>query len=101
MAGSATALAVTRRAAGHFFVTGALWTGVVVGLAVALGVGLGLTDHAPHDLLHVVYGVLAVGVLPGAAIVAAGRTGPRQTVVWAIAAIVLVIIILRLFQTGG
>ena len=101
MAGSATALALTRRPAGSFFVAGALWTGLVVGLAAVLGVGAAIADHAPHDLLHIVYGVLAVGVMPGAAIVAGGRTGPRQTVVWAIAGIVLVILILRLFQTGG
>jgi hypothetical protein len=101
MAGSAIALALTRRAAGSFFVAGALWTGLVVGLAAALGVGVAIADHVPHDLLHVVYGALAVGVMPGAAIVAGGRTGPRQMVIWAIAGIVLVIVILRLFQTGG
>lgn len=101
MAGSAAALALTRRAAGSFFVAGALWTGLIVGLAAMLGVGVAVTDHVPHDLLHVVYGALAVGVLPGAAIVASGRKGPRQAVVWAIAGIVLVIIVLRLFQTGG
>jgi hypothetical protein len=92
---------MTRRTAGSFFVAGTLWTGLVIGLAAALGVGVAITDHAPHDLLHVVYGVLAVGALPGAAIVAGARTGPRQTVVWAVAGIVLVILILRLFQTGG
>ena len=48
-----------------------------------------------------VYGVLAVSVVPGAAIVASGRTGQRQAVVWAIAGIVLVILVFRLFQTGG
>jgi hypothetical protein len=101
MAGSAAALAFRRRPAGSFLVAGALWTGLVVGLAAVLGVGSAMVDHAPHDFLHVVYGVLAVGVLPGAAIVAGGRTGPRQTVVWAVAGIVLVILILRLFQTGG
>ncbi len=51
-------------------------------------------------MLHVVYGALAVGLVPGAAIVAGGRTRPRQTIVWAVAGIVLVILILRLFQTG-
>jgi hypothetical protein len=101
IAGSATALALTRRTIGSFFLAGALWTGIVVGLAAVLGVGTAITDHAPRDPLHIVYGALAVGVMPGAAIVAGGRTGPRRTVVWVIAAIVLVILILRLFQTGG
>lgn len=98
---SATALALKRRAAGSFFVAGLVWTGLLVGVAAALGVGVAISDHAPRDLLHLVYGVLAVGLLPGAAIVAGGRTGLRQTVVWAIAGLVLVILVLRLFQTGG
>ena len=101
MAGSATALALTRRTAGSFFLAGMLWTGLVIGLAAVLGVGVAIADHFPHDLLHPVYGVLAVGVMPAAAIVAGGRRGPRQALVWAIAGIVLVILILRLFQTGG
>lgn len=101
VAGWATALAVTRRPAGSFFIAGALWTGLVVGLAAVLGIGVAATDHVPRDPLHIVYGALALGVVPGAAIVAGGRTGPRQAVVWAIAGIVLVILIMRLFQTGG
>ncbi len=100
-AGSATALALTRRPTGAFFLAGVLWTGIVVGLAALIGVGVAITDRPPQDVLHIVYGPLAVGLLPGAAIVAGGQTGSRQTVVWAVAGIVLVILILRLFQTGG
>jgi hypothetical protein len=70
-------------------------------VAALLGVGAALVDHFPHDLLHPVYGVLAVSVIPGAAFIAGGRTGQRQGVVWAIAGIVLVILVFRLFQTGG
>jgi len=66
-----------------------------------LGVGVAITDHVPRDPLHIVYGALAVGVVPGAALVAGGRADPRRTVVWAIAGIVLCILVLRLFQTGG
>ena len=100
LAGAATALALTRRPVGSFLVAGALWTGLVVGLTAVLGVGVAITDHWPRDMLHVVYGALAVGLVPGAAIVAGGRTRPRQAIVWAVAGIVLVILILRLFQTG-
>lgn len=101
IAGWATVLALTRRAAGSFFVAGVLWAGLVVSFAAVVGVGVALTDHAPRDVLHVVYGVLAVGLLPGAAVVAGGRTGPGRPIVWAVAGIVLVILVLRLFQTGG
>jgi len=101
IAGSAIALALTRRTAGSFFVAGTLWTGFVVGLAAVFGIGVAITDHVPGDPLHIVYGVLAVGVVPGAAVVAGGRSDRGRSVVWAIAGIVLVIIVLRLFQTGG
>ena len=101
IAGSAIALAITRRPIGSFFVAGVLWTGIVVGLTAALGIWSAITDHAPHDPLHLVYGALAVGLVPGAAMVARGRGGPQQMVIWAIAGIVLVILVLRLFQTGG
>ena len=66
-----------------------------------LGLGVAITDHIPRDPLHIVYGALAVGVVPGAAIVAGERTDVRRTVIWAIAGIVLAILVLRLFQTGG
>jgi hypothetical protein len=101
LAASATVLALTRRTAGSFFVAGTLWTGFVIGLSAVIGIGVAITDHVPGDPLHIVYGVLAVGVVPGAAVVAGGRSDRRATVVWAIAGIVLVIIVLRLFQTGG
>lgn len=101
LAGSATVLALSRRATGSFFIAGALWTAFVVGLAGVFGIAVAITERAPQDPLHIVYGVLAVGVIPGAAIVASGRPGPRQAAVWAIAGVVLLIIVLRLFQTGG
>jgi hypothetical protein len=101
VAGSATILALTRRAAGSFFLAGVLWTGLVAGVAAVLGVAVAVSDHPPRDPLHIVYGALAVGLVPGAAIVAGGRTAARRTIVWAIAGTVLVILIVRLFQTGG
>lgn len=101
MVGSATVLALTRRAPGSFFLAGTLWAGLVVGAAAVLGIGVAITDKVPDDPLHIVYGALAFGVVPGAALVAGGRTDTRRTVVWAIAGIVLTILVLRLFQTGG
>jgi hypothetical protein len=101
MAGSATVLALTRRGLGSFFIAGTLWAGLVVGAAAVLGIGVAITDHVPRDPLHIVYGALAVGVVPGAALLASGRTDARRAVVWAIAGIVLTILVMRLFQTGG
>jgi hypothetical protein len=72
-----------------------------VAVAALFGIGVAVTDHPPRDALHLIYGLLAVSALPAAALVARGRTGAEAAVVWMIAGIVLVILILRLFQTGG
>ncbi len=101
IAAAATFLALTRRATGSFFLAGALWTGLVVALAAVLGVGVALTDHAPRDPLHIVYGVLAIGVVPGAAIVAGDRRVVARRSCGRLPGIVLVVLVMRLFQTGG
>jgi hypothetical protein len=93
--------ALRGRGPGAFFQAGVLWTGFVLVGAAALGIGVALADGFPQDPLHVIYGALAAGTLPGAAIVAGRRTGQGQSVVWAIAGIVLVILVLRLYQTAG
>lgn len=98
---SAVVLAAARRAPVPFFVGGVVWAGLALVLTALAGIAVALTDHPPRDPLHIVYGLLAVAALPGAAVVARGRVGPAQAVVWAIAGIVLVILVLRLFQTGG
>jgi hypothetical protein len=97
---STIALAVAKRAPSTFLLGGVLWAGLTIAAAAAAGLLVALTDHPPRDPLHVVYGVLAVAGFPGAVVVARGREGPRQTFVWAIAAIVIVILVLRLFQTA-
>lgn len=97
----AAVLVVQRRSPPTFYLGGVLWAGLVVALAALSGVGTALADSPPGDPLHVVYGVLAVVALPGAAVIARGRTGRAVTVVWAIAGVVLVILVLRLFQTSA
>jgi hypothetical protein len=98
---SAVVLAAARRAPAPFFVGGVVWAGLAVVVTALVGIGVALTNHPPRDPLHILYGLLAGAALPGAAVAARGRAGPAQAVVWAIAGIVLVILVLRLFQTGG
>ena len=95
-------LLATRRPLRPSLVGGLVWVVGLLGLTSLLGVLVWATTHPPKDLLHLVYGVLAISVLPGAW--ALGRSRPdarRQVLVLAVASIVLAILVLRLFQTGG
>jgi len=98
---SMVALALTRRGPSTFVLGGVLWAGLAISASALAGLALALTDHPPRDPLHIVYGLLALVGLPGAAIIVRDRPGPAQAAVWAIAGVVVLIIILRLFQTGA
>jgi hypothetical protein len=83
------------------FTAGVIWTFLVVGATGLLGLAVAIGEHPPRDGLHVVYGLLGAATLPGAFVVASGRTERQRSLVWAIAGIVMAILVLRLFQTGG
>ena len=101
MAVSTVALALTGREPRPFVLGGVIWAGLAIAAAALAGSAAALSDGPPGDPLHVVYGVLAVVALPGAGLVARGRVGHAQTVIWAIAAVIVVILVLRLFQTAA
>ena len=94
-------LVVARRAPGPLFRVNLIWVEVVVAAAAAVGGLFLLTGGGPQDALHTLYGVLAVAALPIAASYAGGRSDRQAAVTWLIATIVLLILVLRLFQTGG
>jgi hypothetical protein len=94
-------LLLLRRPPGTLFLGSLIWLVAVIGLAAILGAATALSSAPPGDPLHIVYGVLALAVLPGAAFVASGRTGRQQAIVATIAAVVLTILLFRLLQTGG
>jgi hypothetical protein len=78
---------------------------ILLGIALAtidalLGIVLLAVGHAPMDLLHVVYGGVALVVLPAARW--AGRSGDlRRRALWVAAGcVVLLGVLLRLVQTG-
>ncbi len=97
-------LLVTRRPVQPILVGGLVWVAILLGASGLLGILSALTVAPPSDALHVVYGVLAIAVLPGAwAIARAGaRDDARRTVVvLVVASVVQLILVFRLFQTGG
>ena len=91
----------TRRAPGSLFLGNLIWVFLAVAAAAALGVATLVSGGPLRDGLHVVYGVLAVGVLPGAMLIASGRAGRQRSIVAAVGMIVLVILLARLLQTGA
>jgi hypothetical protein len=94
-------LATTRRTAGPMLYGALVWVLVAIGAAGLVGLVLALTSKPPSDPLHVLYGVLAAAALPGGALIARDRAAGQRTVVLAITMTVLLILVVRLFQTGG
>lgn len=102
ISGWAVMLAVTRRSIPPILLGGLVWALIMLALSGLAGVATALAVAPPGDPLHIVYGLLAVAVLPGAWGIAGLRRDPRRTVVvLAIASVVLLILVVRLFQTGG
>ena len=98
--GWSVTLVVIRRSPGTLFLGSLVWIVAVVWLAALLGLLTALFIHLPGDVLHIVYGILAAAVLPGAAIMAAARPANQRAPVVAIASVVLLILLARLLQTG-
>ncbi len=94
-------LLVTRRDPSQLFFINLAWTTVVLAVAGLLGGLMALTGRGPRDGLHIVYGVFVVVTIPVAAFAAAGQEPGRRRATWTIAGVVLVILVLRLFQTGA
>lgn len=92
---------VLRRPPGRLYVVNLVWVVIVLALTGALGVLQLASGAGPKDGLHVLYGIVAVAALPIAAAAASGRPERQQAVIGVIGTIVALILVLRLFQTGG
>jgi hypothetical protein len=97
----ASFLLITRRTPSQLFFINLAWTTVVLAVAGMLGGLTALGGAGLRDGLHIVYGVFAVVTVPVAALAAAGQEPGRRRATWTIAGVVLVILVLRLFQTGA
>jgi hypothetical protein len=87
------------RPGGRLFIVNLGWTVAAALLAAVVGVLRLMSGPGLADPLHLMYGALAVVVLPGFAVVAARRSRRREPVIL-IGTIVLLIVVVRLFQTG-
>ena len=95
-------LLATRRPIRPMIVGGLVWVAGLLIVTAVLGAITAVTSHPPKDLLHFVYGALVITVLPIAW--AIGRSRPdarRAVVVLSVASVVQVILVVRLFATGG
>jgi hypothetical protein len=100
-AGWSIVLAITRRPVGSLFLGNVVWVGLAVVLAAVLGAAAAVLVAPPGDALHLVYGALALALLPSAVLIASNRPVDQRPVVAAVASVVLVILLFRLLQTGS
>jgi hypothetical protein len=99
--GWAIGLAAARRVPGRLFVGNLVWVVLAVAAAALTGAAVLLSSGPPADALHLLYGLLALALLPAAALVSAARPARQQAAAMAIACVVLAILLFRLVQTGG
>jgi hypothetical protein len=73
---------------------------IVILVTAAGGLGLLTGGAGPHDSLHLLYGVLAFGALPVAGTFTKNSSPRRAGLIAVLARVVLLVLLLRLFQTG-
>lgn len=73
---------------------------LLLGVTAAGGLGILLGGGRPRVLLHFVYAGLALGSVPVADSIARASTPRRQAAARAVAALIGVVVIARLFGTG-
>lgn len=73
---------------------------IATGVAAAGGLGIFVGGGRPHEALHFVYAVLALGAIPVANSLGRGRSVRQAALARFIGAVVAVVVIWRLFQTG-
>jgi hypothetical protein len=99
-AGWAAVLMARATTGGRLFLVNLGWTAVTIAAGGIVGAFLVVTGPGPSDGLHLLYGALALVALPGAALAASGRPARQRAIVLLVGSIVVVIIVVRLFQTG-
>jgi hypothetical protein len=73
---------------------------LALGLTSAGGLGLLVGGAAVHEQLHFLYALLALGIVPVASSLTRRASPRRQGIATVLGAIVALVVIARLFQTG-
>lgn len=92
---------VAGREPGRFFFANLVWVVIALLVTSLVGLTIALLGSPPTDPLHLVYGALVTVAWPVAGLLAAGRPPRERAVVTIVAAIVVLVLLARLFQTGG
>ncbi len=92
--------AVQQRAPGVLTARASAAVLVLLGITAAGGLGIFLGGGRPHEWLHFLYAVLAFAAVPVTDVVAHGASPRTRALATAIAALVGLVLILRLFMTG-
>ncbi len=94
-------LLVAGRPPGRLYIVNLVWVVIVLIASAVVGLLVLVTASGPRDPLHFVYAVLSMVALPIAAAVGSDRPARQRLAVGLVALVVLLILILRLFQTGA
>jgi hypothetical protein len=70
------------------------------GVASLAGLALAVSQRGPADLLHFVYGVAVLGIIPASRYIVRGKSGRRFARWIAVAALIAMGALLRSFMTG-
>ncbi len=73
----------------------------VIAVQAALGIGLALGGHRPHDSLHFLYGPLVLLALPAAMVIGSRSDERGEHLALLGGCVAVVLLSLRAIQTGG
>jgi hypothetical protein len=73
---------------------------ILLGMAAAGGLALLLAGHRPREWLHLLYALLAFGLIPLADSLTTQASPRRQALARLLGALIAGVVILRLFATG-
>jgi hypothetical protein len=100
VAGEGAVRLVRARPPGRVASAGSGVVGVLLGMTAAGGLALLLGGQRPTEWLHLVYALLAFGLVPLADSLAAQASPRRRAVARLLGALVALVVLARLFATG-
>jgi hypothetical protein len=100
VAGEAAVRLVAARPPGRLAAVGSGAVTILLGMAAAGGLALLLAGQRPREWLHLVYALVALGLVPLTGSLVAQASPRRRALARLLGALVAAVVILRLFATG-